>query len=86
MEDKEQVHIEYTPEEKLIVLNINDKAFNEDSVAAPKGYLYSPYFLGSMAVVGMSLLGSIGGFALVAPILGVIDADIGPNKNIVWVR
>lgn len=56
-----------------------------DTENMPKGYFYSAYFLGSMAAVGMSLLGSVGGYALAAPILSTINADIGPNKNIAWV-
>lgn len=57
----------------------------DEAGSMPKGYFYSLYFLGSMAAVGMSLLGSVGGYALAAPILGTINADIGPNKNIAWV-
>lgn len=60
-------------------------ALGVDATSLPKGYFYSAYFLGSMAAVGMSLLGSVGGYALAAPILGSINADIGPNGNIAWV-
>lgn len=63
----------------------DDFGYAGDAEDMPKGYFYSAYFLGSMAAVGMSLLGSVGGYALAAPILGTINADIGPNKNIAWV-
>ncbi|KAL2844095.1 siderophore iron transporter [Aspergillus pseudoustus] len=51
----------------------------------PKGYFYSFNFLGTMIAVGFSVLGSIGGFSLAAPIIGAINADIGPDRNISWV-
>lgn len=63
----------------------DDFGYAGDADEMPKGYFYSAYFLGSMAAVGMSLLGSVGGYALAAPILGTINADIGPDKNIAWV-
>lgn len=59
--------------------------FDAETSNVPKGYFYSPYFLGSMAAIGLSLMGSVGGFALAAPILGFINADIGPDPNITWV-
>lgn len=31
------------------------------------------------------MLSTVPGFGLVAPILGTIDADIGPSPNINWV-
>ncbi|OCT45295.1 hypothetical protein CLCR_05641 [Cladophialophora carrionii] len=81
--DKEQPHVQHTEDptasEPPVAL------FGADAASLPNGYFYSPYFLGSMAACGMSLLGSVGGYALAAPILGIINADIGPNKNIAWV-
>lgn len=59
--------------------------FDSTTSNMPKGYFYSPYFLGTMAAIGLSLMGSVGGFALAAPILGYINADIGPDPNITWV-
>ena len=56
---------------------------NEDSI--PKGYYYSPYFLGSMFAIGMGLLAGVAGFAYAAPILLVIDGDIGPSPYLTWV-
>lgn len=88
MGNKEEIHLEHARDDAEPHLPATTGGIDvtaADSVSVPKGYFYSFYFLGSMAAVGMSLLGSVGGFALVAPILGFIDADIGPNKNIAWV-
>lgn len=56
-----------------------------DQDELPKGYFWSPFFLGSLAAVCFSLAAAVGGFALVAPILSQVNADIGPDKNIIWV-
>lgn len=53
--------------------------------ALPKGYFYSPFFIGTMAALCFNLAASVGGFALIAPILMQINNDIGPSSNIVWV-
>ncbi|KJR86830.1 siderophore iron transporter [Sporothrix schenckii 1099-18] len=49
----------------------------------PKNYYYSPRFIGSGFAIAINLLASTGGFAMIAPILGQIDADIGPG-SIIW--
>ncbi|CAK7233758.1 hypothetical protein SCUCBS95973_008704 [Sporothrix curviconia] len=49
----------------------------------PKNYYYSARFLGSGLAISINLLASTGGFAMVAPILADIDADIGPG-SIIW--
>lgn len=51
----------------------------------PRGYFRSPLFLGSMTAVGFGTACGIGGFAIVAPILGIINADLGPDPDIIWV-
>lgn len=56
---------------------------NEETI--PRGYYYSAYFLGSMFAIGMGLLGGVAGFAYAAPILGTINADIGPSPYLIWV-
>ncbi|KXT05063.1 hypothetical protein AC579_1020 [Pseudocercospora musae] len=48
-------------------------------------YWLSVNYIGTMFAIGMAFMGGIGGFGLVAPILGAIDADIGPSPNINWV-
>lgn len=59
--------------------------FESDERPLPPGYYRSPYFLGSMLSVGLGTMAGVGGFALAAPLLGVINADIGPSANITWV-
>ncbi|CAK7245883.1 MAG: hypothetical protein STHCBS139747_007488 [Sporothrix thermara] len=49
----------------------------------PKNYYYSARFIGVGFAVAINLLASTGGFAMVAPILADIDADIGPG-SIIW--
>ncbi|OBT54401.1 hypothetical protein VE04_10332 [Pseudogymnoascus sp. 24MN13] len=56
-----------------------------DDRMLPPGYYRSPYFLGSPLAVGLGVMAGVGGFALAAPLLGVINADIGPSPNITWV-
>jgi Fungal trichothecene efflux pump (TRI12) len=56
---------------------------NQDTL--PKGYYYSVKFLGTMLATGLGLAAAVGGFGLAAPNLGLINNDIGPDKNIVWV-
>ncbi|KAK2747915.1 hypothetical protein FQN57_001506 [Myotisia sp. PD_48] len=51
----------------------------------PKGYYYSAEFWGTMFAVGFAIMGGTGGFALAAPNLAFIDADIGPDPNNVWI-
>lgn len=84
--EKEQIHIVHSGQDGgSHAASANREFLVAERASVPKGYFYSPYFLGSMAAVGMSLMGSVGGFALVAPLLAIINADIGPNKNIAWV-
>ncbi|KIX91952.1 uncharacterized protein Z520_12341 [Fonsecaea multimorphosa CBS 102226] len=51
----------------------------------PPGYYRSTYFLGSLFAIGMGLGAGVAGFGLAAPILSVIDADIGPSPYLTWV-
>ncbi|CRK13284.1 hypothetical protein BN1723_017335, partial [Verticillium longisporum] len=53
--------------------------------ALPPGYFRSRFFIGSMMGIGLGLMAGVAGFGYAAPILGVINADIGPDPNIVWV-
>jgi MFS family permease len=48
------------------------------------GYFRSRYFLGSSAAVALSLLATVSAFGYAAPILGVINEDIGPDPNYIW--
>lgn len=51
----------------------------------PKGYYTSSFFVGTMFATGLALAGGVGGFALAAPNLGIINADIGPDPSYVWI-
>src|ERR1700761_7953247 len=51
----------------------------------PPGYFKSSFFLGSMLAIGLGLLAGVAGFGYAAPILGLINEDVGPDPNIVWV-
>lgn len=59
--------------------------FQTDENSLPKGYYRSAFFLGTMFATGLGLSAGVGGFALAAPELSVINADIGPDGNITWV-
>ncbi|KAK0392755.1 hypothetical protein NLU13_2250 [Sarocladium strictum] len=53
--------------------------------ALPKGYYYSRYFLGSVMAIGLGLWAAVASFGYAAPVLGVINADIGPDPRYTWV-
>lgn len=59
--------------------------FQTDENSLPKGYYRSAFFVGTMFATGLGLSAGVGGFALAAPELSVINADIGPDGNITWV-
>ncbi|KAF9895194.1 hypothetical protein FE257_000096 [Aspergillus nanangensis] len=59
--------------------------FTSDYDQLPKGYFYSPSFIGTMLAVGLGLSASTGGFGLAAPNLALINEDLGPDPNINWV-
>lgn len=59
--------------------------FQTDETNLPKGYYRSPFFVGTMFATGLGLSAGVGGFALAAPELSVINADIGPDANVTWV-
>ncbi|KAK5037083.1 hypothetical protein LTR13_004888 [Exophiala sideris] len=59
--------------------------FATDIEHVPKGYFTSKYFIGTYTAHIFTFLGGLAGFNLIAPILGQIDADIGPSDNIDWV-
>jgi len=61
------------------------EARGRDSSGVPAGYWYSLSFIGSYCAIGFGFMGGTGGYALIAPLLGDINADIGPSVNITWV-
>jgi len=59
--------------------------FQASASSLPPGYYRSSFFVGTMFATGLGLAGGVGGYALAAPELGVINADIGPDANATWV-
>jgi hypothetical protein len=49
-----------------------------DEDALPPGYFRSKFFVGTMAAIGLGLCAGVAAFGYAAPILGIINADIGP--------
>ncbi|KAK0798795.1 hypothetical protein LTR91_009978 [Friedmanniomyces endolithicus] len=61
------------------------EARGRDASSIDASYWRSARFLGSMAAIGLGFMGGTGGYALVAPVLSDINADLGPSPNIAWV-
>lgn len=59
--------------------------FESDLDSLPKGYYTSSFFLGTMFATGFGLAAGVGGFALAAPNLALINAELGPDPNYVWI-
>ncbi|KAF2668524.1 siderophore iron transporter [Microthyrium microscopicum] len=59
--------------------------FEADLGDLPKGYYRSKLFLGSMFATGMGLWAAVSTFGMVAPVIGYINADIGPSASYVWI-
>jgi hypothetical protein len=55
--------------------------FTVTNTEIPKGYFRSFDFLGSMFAIGLAFGCGVGGFTLAAPILTIINADIGPDAR-----
>ncbi|TDZ33060.1 Trichothecene efflux pump TRI12 [Colletotrichum spinosum] len=68
----------------LSSLDSDSGHFEADLSTLPPGYFTSSFFLGSMMAIGLGLMAGTAGFAYAAPILNLINADIGPDPNIVW--
>lgn len=49
------------------------------------GYYRSRLFLGSFAALSLGIFGGVAAFAFPAPLLGVINDDIGPSSSYVWI-
>lgn len=64
---------------------IKGRDFTVEDNELPAGYFKSFSFIGSMFAIGLSFSCGVGGFTLPAPVLGFINADIGPDANITWV-
>lgn len=63
----------------------DSEGFTTDESNLPKGYYYGPYFLGTFVAMGLGFWAGVSGFGYAAPVLSIINADIGPDPNIQWV-
>lgn len=57
------------------------EARGREASEVPKGYWYSPLFIGSYCAVGFGFMSATGGYALVAPLITAINEDIGRSSN-----
>lgn len=76
---------EYNLSKTLTEDDIKGHDFTIDEANLPPGYFRSARFIGSMLAIGVSFGCGVAGFAFAAPILGVINADLGPSTDVVWV-
>jgi Na+/melibiose symporter-like transporter len=83
----EDIHTDsHTHLEKISTIeDVKGHDFKIDTADLPKGYFRSATFVGSMFAIGVSFACGVAGFAFAAPILGFINADIGPDPNLTWV-
>ncbi|KAK7402452.1 hypothetical protein QQX98_011779 [Neonectria punicea] len=51
----------------------------------PKGYYTSKFFLGSMLATSLGLWAGTCAFGYIAPVLGTINADLGPDPRYTWI-
>lgn len=81
------VHQEYTEKPSSLEHPLTDEihGFEADFNTLPKGYYRSPFFLGTFLAVGLAIMCGTGAFGFAAPILGIINADIGPDNRYVWI-
>ncbi|KAK3065123.1 hypothetical protein LTS18_009707 [Coniosporium uncinatum] len=66
-----------------VATHVTSFAADEDEL--PTGYFRSSFFLGSMTGIGLGLMAGVAGFGYAASILSLINADIGPDPNVLWV-
>ncbi|KXJ90089.1 fungal trichothecene efflux pump [Microdochium bolleyi] len=59
--------------------------FETDLSELPAGYYTSKFFVGSMFAVGVSLTAGVAAFGFAAPLLTIINNDLGPDPMFIWV-
>lgn len=60
--------------------DVKGRDFTVVEAEIPSGYFRSVRFLGSMFAIGSAFGCGVAGFTFAAPILGYINADIGPSR------
>ncbi|KAF2681419.1 siderophore iron transporter [Lentithecium fluviatile CBS 122367] len=64
---------------------VGERGFVGEANELPKGYFYSPFFLGTTVAIGFNLMGSTAGFALVAPVIGQIAVSLNSTDgSVIW--
>lgn len=76
---------EHSKEQGATTANRNIAVEDVNANVLPKGYFRSAFFIGTMLALCFNLAAGVGGYALLAPVLGQVNADIGPDPNIIWV-
>ncbi|KAE9382147.1 MFS general substrate transporter [Stipitochalara longipes BDJ] len=74
--------------EAVAVNPINDELgvlFDIDSTELPPGYFLTPFFIGTMVASGLAVMSGVGIFGLIAPLLTIINNDLGPSPNYTWI-
>jgi hypothetical protein len=66
-------------------IQADSQGYETNVETLPKGYYYSPFFIGTLCAVGLGFWAGLSGFAYAAPLLSTINADLGPDPNIQWV-
>jgi MFS family permease len=61
------------------------QAFDIDAADLPPGYFLTPFFIGTVAASGLAMMTGVGIFGTIAPLLGVINDDLGPDPNYTWI-
>jgi hypothetical protein len=61
--------------------DVKGRDFTVIEAEIPPGYFRSLRFLGSMFAIGSAFGCGVAGFTFAAPILGYINADIGPSMS-----
>ena len=59
----------------------DENTFEIEEASLPPGYFTSPFFIGTMTGICLGLVAGVAGFGYIAPILGIINADIGPVSS-----
>lgn len=63
-----------------------ERMLNDPPVLTAKpGYFRSKYFLGSVLATGLGLWAATAQFGYAAPILNIINNDLGPDDNYIWI-
>jgi hypothetical protein len=52
--------------------------FETDEAGLPPGYYTSTFFIGTLTAISVGFFAGVAGFGFAAPILLIINADIGP--------